>query len=218
MELFFEQGQLKNLNELEELYDQLNDYLIETINYPGWRKNVYPIRETARIGIKEKALYIVRENNKIVGSAIIRNRPEKAYRTVKWGIEAADDQVAVIYTFVIHPQYLKKGIGKKLLYFIIEKCRALDQKALRLDVYEKNTLAIHLYESCGFHYVDTVDLGYGNYGLHTLSYMKKYLNSKIEKEKSTVMYRTFYYACIFVSGKISTTRSNIPLRAAMATP
>jgi len=32
-------------------------------------------------------------------------------------------------------------------------------------VYENNFPAISLYEKCGFEYVDTVDLGFGNYGL-----------------------------------------------------
>lgn len=177
MELVFEQGQLENLDELEQLYDHLNDYLSETINYPGWQKNIYPIRQTALTGIREKALYIVKENNQIVGSAIIRNLPEEAYRTVKWGIEAEDCKVAVIYTFVVHPQYLKKGIGKKLLQFIMGKCLEMNQKAIRLDVYEKNIPAIHLYESCGFQYVDTVDLGFGNYGLYHFKLYEKILES-----------------------------------------
>ena len=38
-------------------------------------------------------------------------------------------------------------------------------KAVRLDVYEKNTPAVRLYEKLGFQYVDTVDLGYSEYGL-----------------------------------------------------
>ena len=38
-------------------------------------------------------------------------------------------------------------------------------KAVRLDVYENNLPAIRLYESCGFDYIDSVDLGYSQYGL-----------------------------------------------------
>ena len=34
-------------------------------------------------------------------------------------------------------------------------------KAIRLDVNAKNTPAIRLYESLGFSYIATVDLGYG---------------------------------------------------------
>lgn len=38
-------------------------------------------------------------------------------------------------------------------------------KLIRLDVYEGNIHLINLYEKYGFKYIDTVDLGLGNYGL-----------------------------------------------------
>ena len=49
--------------------------------------------------------------------------------------------------------------------FILSYAAQQGIKAVRLDVYEKNTPAIRLYEKLGFGYVDTVDLGYGEYGL-----------------------------------------------------
>ena len=48
-------------------------------------------------------------------------------------------------------------------------------KAIRLDVYENNTPAISLYEKCGFEYVDTVDLGLSEYGLHFFRLYEKVL-------------------------------------------
>ena len=48
-------------------------------------------------------------------------------------------------------------------------------RALRLDVHEINTPAIKLYESCGFRYIATVDLGYGAYGLKWFRLYEKLL-------------------------------------------
>ena len=45
--------------------------------------------------------------------------------------------------------------------FALEQSREEKIKAIRLDVYEKNTPAISLYRKYGFRYIDTVDLGYG---------------------------------------------------------
>lgn len=78
MDAVFQRGRLNYLDELEKLYHNLNDYLAETINYPGWRKDIYPVRQTALDGLQENSLYIVRKRDEIIGSAIIRNRPEKA--------------------------------------------------------------------------------------------------------------------------------------------
>lgn len=49
--------------------------------------------------------------------------------------------------------------------FVIEYAIQMNMKAVRLDVYEKNIPAIRLYEKLEFQYIDTVDLGYGKYGL-----------------------------------------------------
>lgn len=48
-------------------------------------------------------------------------------------------------------------------------------KAIRLDVYEKNTPAIKLYEHCGYQYISTVDLGLGCYGLEWFKLYEKLL-------------------------------------------
>lgn len=52
-----------------------------------------------------------------------------------------------------------------MLEFVLDYAAGENMKAVRLDVYEKNTPAIRLYEQMGFGYVDTVDLGYSAYGL-----------------------------------------------------
>ena len=44
-----------------------------------------------------------------------------------------------------------------------------------LDVYEKNAPAIRLYEKFGFCYIDTVDLGYSDYGLEKFKLYQRIL-------------------------------------------
>lgn len=36
MKFVIEPGTSSDINELENLYDELNDYLAATTNYPGW--------------------------------------------------------------------------------------------------------------------------------------------------------------------------------------
>lgn len=175
MEICFELGKEQDIDELENLYNTLNDHLAENINYPGWLKGIYPIREDAEKGIEEGCLYVARVEGKIAGTIILRHRPEEAYHKVKWQIDVEDDQIFVIYTFAVHPAYLKQGIGKALMDFAIEHAQKHKAKAVRLDVYEKNIPAIHLYEKCGFKYIDRVDLGYSMYGLDWYKLYEKIL-------------------------------------------
>jgi len=139
--------------------------LSATTNYPGWIKGVYPIRENAVTGIQNNNLFVARYEGKIVGSIILDHQPEEAYDGVKWKLDTDYSSIFIVRTFVVHPSYLKIGVGRTLIDFSFELAQKSGMKSIRLDVYEKNIPAILLYEKCGFEYIDTVDLGLGNYGL-----------------------------------------------------
>ena len=168
-------GTVNDIEELEHLYNDLNDYLALHTNYPGWIKGIYPVKETAVLGIEEKNLYVIRTEKGIAGSVIINNIPESGYANVDWGIDLDYKNIHVIHTLTVHPEYLKKGIGKKLMEFIVKYSEELQIKAIRLDVFEKNMPAISLYKKYGFQYIDTVDLGYGKYGLDRFELYQKLL-------------------------------------------
>lgn len=164
-----------DIEELEALYNDLNDYLESHTNYPGWIKGVYPVRETAIDGIQEDNLYVIRDNFRIAGSVILRHEPEEAFSKADWGNDLDYKDIVVIYTFTVHPSYQNNGIGKKIMDFIIQDSKEKNIKAIRLDVYEKNKPAIELYKKYGFEYIDSVDLGYSQYGLDKFELYQKLL-------------------------------------------
>ena len=63
MKFVVESGTFADIDELERLYDDLNDYLSATTNYPGWIKGIYPVRENAVAGIENNTLFVVRHNS-----------------------------------------------------------------------------------------------------------------------------------------------------------
>ncbi|WP_338373761.1 GNAT family N-acetyltransferase [Dysgonomonas capnocytophagoides] len=148
-----------HIDELELLYDELNDYFTSTVNYPGWIKHIYPTRETAINGIKEKSLFVAQINDTIVGSIILNHIPEEAYDKAKWIIATDYKDVLVIRTLVVHPLYLNKGIATTLLQFTKQYALNHQNKSIRLDVSENNLPAVALYKKMGYKYIDTVDLG-----------------------------------------------------------
>lgn len=165
MKLIIESASSADIDELERLYDKLNDHLSATINFPGWIKGIYPVRENAVDGIKEKSLFIARRDGKIAGSIILSHQPEEAYKQIVWNVDADYSRILVIRTFVVHPSFLKMGVGRALMDHSIQLAKNSGIKSIRLDVYEKNYPAICLYEKYGFKYTGTVDLGFGHYGL-----------------------------------------------------
>jgi ribosomal protein S18 acetylase RimI-like enzyme len=166
MDIIFDLGKVTDIDELEQLYNDINDHLAKGINYPGWKKGIYPVRQNAIDGVNHGNLYVGKHNGKIIGSIILSHEPEPAYDNAKWEFESDYSDVFVVHTFVVHPKFLKCGVGKALMDFSIEHSIKSQGKSIRLDVYEGNKPAISLYEKCGFKYIDTVDLGLGNYGLN----------------------------------------------------
>lgn len=157
--MIIEQGSIHHLDELESLYDGLNDYLSATVNYPGWIKDVYPVRETARQGIEEESLFVARENGVIAGSVILNHEPEEAYELASWLVEADYKDILVIRTLVVHPLFLKRQVGTSLMKFAEEYAVGRQMRSIRLDVSVNNVPGISLYKKLGYRYVGTVDLG-----------------------------------------------------------
>lgn len=167
-----------DIDEISALYDHVAEYAESHVNYPGWKKGVYPTRADAELGIKEGTLYAALINKTIAGSVIVNEKQEEAYDSVSWRIEADPKEVAVIHTFMVHPDYTKYGIGRRLLEFSEEKAIEEGKKVIRLDVYEKNEPAIRLYERMGYEYVGDADLGLGEYGLPLFKLYEKSLSGK----------------------------------------
>ncbi|HZK54191.1 MAG TPA: GNAT family N-acetyltransferase [Desulfosporosinus sp.] len=158
-EYIIERGTIKDIDELEDLYNDLNDHLKLGTNYAGWAKGIYPIRETAVRGIQNDTLFVLKIDSTIAGSMILNHEPETAYAQATWGIEADYNDVFVIHTLVVSPKYMNHGIGKKLMQFARTYSLEQGMKTIRLDVSIHNTPAISLYEKCGYEYLGTIDLG-----------------------------------------------------------
>lgn len=112
MKTWIEKAAAADIDEMGRLYDSLNDYLEQHVNYPGWRKGIYPAREDAEKGIKEKNLYVLRNEREIMGSIILSHEPEAAYEKADWHVDLEYKDIFVIHTFAVHPLYLGNGTGK----------------------------------------------------------------------------------------------------------
>lgn len=153
------QATLSDIEALETLYNALNDALESGINYAGWKKGVYPVRETALDGITANTLFVCRIEGEIAGTIILNHEIPEAYSKGEWGLDLSQDEIMVVHTLAIHPAYGKKGVAQALLEFAKDYCKAQGAKAIRLDTWEHNVPAIRLYERCGYQYRGTVDLG-----------------------------------------------------------
>lgn len=78
MEIIIRKAALQDTDEMEALYHSLNDYLVAGVNYPGWIKGSYPVRENALKGIREGSLYTALWDGRIAGKSRCRRRIKNA--------------------------------------------------------------------------------------------------------------------------------------------
>lgn len=164
-----------DVEEISKLYDDVCGYLSEHENYPGWKKGIYPTGEDADAGIKESSLYVAKDHNRIVGTMILRHKPEEGYKNVKWLTDDNYEKIYVVYTLAVHPDFFGMGIGEKLLGFAEELAKKEGCVSLRLDVVKGNIPAENLYKKCGYQYMGTTSLGYEAYGLPWYNLYEKVL-------------------------------------------
>lgn len=179
MSLIIRRGTPEDLDALENLYGEVCDHMAATINYTGWKRDVYPARQDAEAGIQEGGLFLAEENGEAAGSFILSPRQEAAYARANWQAELEERDVRTIYTFAVSPRWRGKGVGRAMLAYAARCAEEEGARALRLDVYEKNLPAIRLYESAGFRYVDTVSLGLEDIGLDWFRLYEKLLPQRL---------------------------------------
>lgn len=148
-----------DLDAIEQLYDDLTDHLAtQNINYPNWKKGVYPLRCDAEEGLQNSTLYVAERTGEIVGTVIYLRDQGEPYRTADWQLPF-DIPVIVLHILAVHPAHQGTGVGRALMDYAEHLARQAGARAVRLDTHVNNLPACRLYEKCGYRYCGLVDLG-----------------------------------------------------------
>ena len=110
MSLIIRKGAAEDLDAVEKLYGEVCDHMAATVNYTGWRRDIYPARQDAEAGIREGTLFLAEEDGEAAGSFILSPRQEAAYAGVKWQADLEERDVRTIYTFTVSPRRRGRGV------------------------------------------------------------------------------------------------------------
>lgn len=164
--IIVERAELKDLGEVENLYNAVCDYLADKEFNPGWRRDCFPTRNEALYYMEDDGLFVARENGRIVGTVGLTHRPNGESDEAFRGDETIYPDQLFVHVLAVHPEHFRKGIATALLQFAEALGREEKVRVLKLDVYEKNTVAIRTYEKNGFVYVGKEDIGLGDLGMN----------------------------------------------------
>lgn len=116
----------------------------------GWVRSVYPTETTAEAALARGDLFVLEDNGRIVGAAIINQSQCDGYETASWQYPAADSEIMVLHTLVIDPVFVRCGYGKTFVGFYEEYARKQGCRYLRMDTNARNARARAMYARLGY--------------------------------------------------------------------
>ena len=119
MSFIIRKGTAGDLDMIERLYGEVCDHMAATVNYCGWKRDVYPARQDAEAGIGEGALFLAEADGEAAGSFILRPKQEDAYTGGTWQAALEERDVLTVYTFAVHPERRGQGVGRAMLEFAV---------------------------------------------------------------------------------------------------
>ena len=122
----------------------------------GWVRSIYPTKETAEAALEREDLFVMEEEEEIVGTAVINQIQVDVYVKGAWKTPAEDQEIMVLHTLVISPEAAGKGYGKAFVRFYEEYARAHRCRELRIDTNERNKVARKMYAGLGYREVGIV--------------------------------------------------------------
>lgn len=146
-----------DLPAVDAIYSAILDQEESGTVYTNWQRGKYPTIETARQILEAGTLYVGEENGTIWGAVNLNGIQLPEYDQIPWTILAEKEQVHVIHTLCIHPAMGGRGYARKMMAFCEQESRRQGKTVIRLDTWEGNLPANHLYPSLGYSFAGATE-------------------------------------------------------------
>lgn len=131
---------------------------------PGWKKGIYPTDDFISESIKNRELFIGFLDDVPVSCMIVNNKYNDGYNSVKWSINASDEEIVVIHALGVDYDYSNRGFAKEMVQFVIDLAEIKGKKTIRLDVLGGNIPAEKAYSKMGFNFLKKINMFYEDTG------------------------------------------------------
>lgn len=141
---------LDDLDAISAIYDAIHDREEAGLAVIGWNRAIYPTRASGEASILAGDMYVLEEGGRVLAAAKINQKQEESYVEGSWTHEAADSEVLVLHTLVVHPEAAGRGIGTRFVAFYEECAARMACPYLRMDTNARNAAARALYKKLGY--------------------------------------------------------------------
>ena len=164
-----------DLSQAAEIYGEILDQEERGPVYTNWQRGKYPTIDTARQAQEAGTLYVGEEDGVLWGVVNLNGLQLPEYDAIPWSIPAARDEVGVIHTLCIRPSCHGRGYARQMVAFCEEESHRLGRTVIRLDTWEGNLPANHLYPSLGYHYAGQAEFFFMGFVRENLNCYEKKL-------------------------------------------
>ena len=172
LEMNIRKANRRDLDSIENIYNEIHTAEEEGILTIGWKRGVYPTRKTAEEAILRGDMFVL-EEGEIVGAAIINRIQVDVYSDAPW--EHDTDSVCVLHTLVISPRAARKGYGRAFVEFYERWAKEHDLPELRIDTNARNAAARVMYQKMGYREIGIVPTTFNGISGVDLVLLEKYL-------------------------------------------
>lgn len=104
----------------------------------------YPSRSAFENDIKRDELFVLEQNNNVVGSIVLSDHMDDKYIPIKWLTSTGNN--LYIHRLAIHPNHQGKGFAQQLMNFGEKFAIANNYISVRLDTFSQNKRNQKFYE------------------------------------------------------------------------
>ena len=112
-----------------------------------WDEN-YPSQEAFKEDVQNNSLYVIENNNDILGCLCISAKIDDVYKNVKW--LTLNERNIYLHRLAIHPDHQGKGLALKLMSYAEEFTIQKGYKSIRLDTFSGNPKNNKFYNLQGY--------------------------------------------------------------------
>lgn len=146
-----------DLDSIMEIIDQAKAYL-KSKNIDQWQDG-YPNEEGLKLDITHNSLYVVKEDNLIIGVFCVGNY-EPTYDVIYKGEWSTNKDYVVVHRFAVRNEYKGKGVAKYIFDYVKK-----DHDYIRVDTHPENKSMIKCLYNNGFTYKGEIFLNRTGFNL-----------------------------------------------------
>lgn len=147
------------IDKVMDIYQSVKDDMLQA-GLDQW-DDVYPNRAVLLNDIEQKELFGYYANDELVACIALNSVQSPEYKAVSWQLN--DDLPLVVHRLCVHPENKGQGIAQRIMTYVETYAMKKNYQSIRLDAFQKNPAAVHLYQKVGYDLVGEVTFRKGKF-------------------------------------------------------